>query len=335
MILTIILLLVGIALVLFGADRLTEGATGLARRFNMTELVIGLTVVAFGTSLPEFITSFMSALKGNSDISIGNIVGSNIFNALAIVGCSAAVSPIVISKSTVSKDIPFAILASLALIVVCSDIWIDGAGSTNLLSRTDGILLLGFFAVFMAYTFSIAKPKAEDTACTAQANDEAATAHPEMATWKIILFIVIGLAGLIGGGNLFVDAASKIAISLGISETIVGLTIVAVGTSLPELATSIVAARKGSSAIAIGNVVGSNIFNIFFVMGVCATISPMPVGNISSVDLMLLLVSILMLWQFSASKRLVERWEGCVMVLCYAAYMAYIVYMAIVQKSLF
>lgn len=322
MIISILLLIIGGALVLFGADRLTDGATALARRFGVTEMVIGLTVVAFGTSLPEFVTSFMSTLKGSSDISIGNIVGSNIFNTLVIVGASALVYPIVIRKSTVTKDIPFAILASLVLLVVSFDVLLDGA-VMNILTRTDGLVMLGFFSVFMAYTFFMARNTEE-----LSTSNESNVPVKQMPYWKIFLFIILGLAGLVLGGILFVESACEIALSLGISETVVGLTIVAAGTSLPELATSVVAARKGSSAIAIGNVVGSNIFNIFFVMGMCATIAPMKVGNISYIDLALMLVSMLMLWGFSFSKRKIERWEGALLVIVYLIYLSYLVYNA-------
>ena len=322
MIISILLLIVGGALVLLGADNLTDGATALARRFGVTEMVIGLTVVAFGTSLPEFVTSFMSTIKGSSDISIGNIVGSNIFNTLVIVGASALVYPIVIRKSTVTKDIPFSVLASIMLIVVVFDVTLDGA-AMNILTRTDGLLMLGFFSVFMAYTFFMARNTEE-----LSTSNESNVPVKQMPYWKIFLFIILGLAGLVLGGNLFVESACEIALSLGISETVVGLTIVAAGTSLPELATSVVAARKGSSAIAIGNVVGSNIFNIFFVMGMCATIAPMKVGNISYIDLALMLVSMLMLWGFSFSKRKIERWEGALLVIVYLIYLSYLVYNA-------
>lgn len=317
---SLLFLIVGIVLILFGADKLTDGATGLARRFNVTELVIGLTVVAFGTSLPEFVTSFMSTLKGSSDISIGNIVGSNIFNVLMIVGCAAWLSPITISKSSLLKDIPFAILASLVLAVVATDSLLDG-GAPNVLSRTDGLVLLGYFAVFMFYTYFISRNKE-----AGEGMQETAKPQNAMPYWKIFLYIVIGLAGLVIGGNLFVDGASEIALAMGVSETIVGLTLVAAGTSLPELATSMVAAKKGSSAIAIGNVIGSNIFNIFFVMGICATVKPMAVGNISYLDLGLMLASMLLLWGFSYTKRTVERWEGMLMVLIYVVYVGYLIY---------
>ncbi|MBR2380509.1 MAG: sodium:calcium antiporter, partial [Paraprevotella sp.] len=190
MIISILLLIVGGALVLFGADRLTDGATALARRFGVTEMVIGLTVVALGTSLPEFVTSFMSTLKGSSDISIGNIVGSNIFNTLVIVGASALVYPIVIRKSTVTKDIPFSVLASIMLIVVVFDVALDGA-AMNILARTDGLLMLGFFSVFMAYTFFMARNTEE-----LSTSNESNVPVKQMPYWKIFLFIILGLAGL-------------------------------------------------------------------------------------------------------------------------------------------
>lgn len=312
----IISLVAGIALILFGADRLTEGAAGLARRFHVTEMVIGLTVVAFGTSLPEFMTSFVSLLHGSSDLSIGNIIGSNIFNVLMIVGCTAMVCPIVISRSTLLKDIPFSLLASLVLAIVCLDTFLNGKGNENVLSRSDGLLMLGFFCVFMAYTFSISHKR--------DAGQEESVV--QMPYWKMAVFIAFGIAGLVVGGNLFVKGASEIALKMGVSETIIGLTLVAAGTSLPELATSIVAARKGQSAMAIGNVIGSCIFNVFFILGLCASAIPMPVGEISYVDLLVMLFSVLMLWSFAYTKRTIERWEGFMMFFCYMAYMAYLVY---------
>ncbi len=312
---SVLYLVVGIVLILWGADKLTDGATGIARRFRINELVIGLTVVAFGTSLPEFVVSFTATLQGTSGISIGNIMGSNIFNILVIVGVTAMVSPIVVSKGTIQKDVPFAILSSAALMVLALDVLL-GVNELNWLSRGDGLVLLMFFAVFMAYTFSIA------------GNDEgkAEQSTTQMSYAKIGLYVLLGLAGLIFGGKLFVNGATDIALSLGMSETVVGLTIVAAGTSLPELATSVVAARKGSSSIAIGNVIGSNLFNVFFILGFCSTISPMSIGEISNLDLGLLLMCPVLLWLFSASKRKVERWEGAVLFLIYIAYTAYLIW---------
>ena len=312
---SILYLIIGIVLILWGADKLTDGATGIARRFCINELVIGLTVVAFGTSLPEFVVSFTATLQGTSGISIGNIMGSNIFNILAIVGVTAMVSPIAVSKDTIQKDVPFAILSSAALMVLALDVLL-GVNESNWLSRGDGLVMLMFFAVFMAYTFSIAgSEEGKDEQCVIP-----------MSYAKIGLYVLLGLSGLIFGGKLFVNGATDIALSLGMSETVVGLTIVAAGTSLPELATSVVAARKGSSSIAIGNVIGSNLFNVFFILGFCSTVCPMPIGEISSVDLGLLLMSPVLLWLFSASKRKVERWEGAVLFLIYIAYTAYLIW---------
>lgn len=307
-------LILGIVLVLWGADKLTDGATGLARRFQVNDLVIGLTVVAFGTSLPEFVTSLFAALKGSSAISLGNVVGSNIFNTLVIVGLTALTRPIWVSRSTLTKDIPFALMSSLVFAVLCWDIWLDDA-QFNEISRGDGLILLFFFVIFMYYTFSMARNKIDGTGASES------VVPVMMPFWKISIYIVLGLLGLVFGGNLFVSGASDIAISLGVSESIVGLTLVAGGTSLPELATSIVAARKGNSAIAIGNVIGSNIFNVFFVLGVCAVISPMNAVSVSLTDVLILIFSMLLMWGFASTSRKISRWEGAVMTLLYVLYL--------------
>lgn len=308
-----LLLILGIVLVLWGADKLTDGATALARRFHVPDLVIGLTVVAFGTSLPEFVTSFTAVLHQYEAISMGNIVGSNIFNTLLIVGASALTYPIWVSRSSLSKDIPFALLASLALFVLCQDTVFAGS-DTQVVTMGDGLILLLFFAIFMYYTFSMAR------SADASSAEESASA-PVYGPWRIFLYIVLGLAGLIFGGNFFVESASELARSWGVSEHIIGLTIVAGGTSLPELATSIVAARKGNSAIAIGNVIGSNIFNIFFVVGFCALVSPISAGSLTHVDLLLLIGSILLLWVFAFTNRRISRLEGFFLILLYLTYM--------------
>lgn len=309
-----LLLIIGIVLVLWGADKLTDGATALAHRFHVSDLVIGLTVVAFGTSLPEFVTSFTAVLRHYEAISMGNIVGSNIFNTLLIVGASALTSPIWVSRSSLSKDIPFALLASLVLFVLCKDTLFAGA-DTQMISMGDGLMLLFFFAIFMYYTFSIARPGAGS-------EESSLTGREDYPFWKILLYIVLGLAGLIFGGNFFVESASDLARTWGVSEHIIGLTIVAGGTSLPELATSIVAARKGNSAIAIGNVIGSNIFNIFFVIGICALVSPISAMSITDVDLLLLIGSILLLWVFAFTNRRISRMEGASLILVYLFYLA-------------
>ena len=311
--------LVGIVLVLYGADKLTDGSVGLARKFSIPEMVIGLTVVAFGTSLPEFIVSLMSSLQGSADMSIGNIIGSNLFNTLMIVGTTAAIAPIAVRKSTIYKDIPFTILASVMLIALASDHALGSSQPSDLLTRSDGIALLGFFAVFMAYTFAIAKPSPQTT----QALMENSCA-PGMPMWKVILFIIGGLVGLVVGGELFVRGASSIARDLGVSDAVIGLTLVAGGTSLPELATSIVAARKGNGGIAIGNVIGSNLFNVFWILGFCSTITPMHVTGIKPLDLVMLLVSALLFWFFAKTQKTILRWEGLVLVAVYFGYLAWL-----------
>ena len=304
MIFNILWIVLGVALVLFGADKLTEGASALARRMNVPEIIIGLTIVAAGTSAPEFFVSLVSALNGTSDMAIGNVVGSNTMNAMLIVGAAALVAPMVISKSTVKKDIPCSVLASILLVVLA----FDGA-----LGRFDGIILLLGFAAFMAYTLMQAKTGKADVV------------RENSPVWKNILFVVFGLAGLVVGSNLFVDAASDIALSLGISEAVVGLTIVAGGTSLPELATSVVAARKGQSAIAIGNVIGSNVFNILLILGLTATINPLEIEGITTVDMAVMLLSVALIWLFSRTRYTVERWEGAVLLLGYMAYLWWLI----------
>ena len=315
MLINILLIIVGVALVLWGADRLTEGASALARRMNVPEIVIGLTIVAAGTSAPELFVSLVSALKGTPDMAVGNVVGSNIFNALLIVGCAAMVAPMVISKSTVKKDMPFAVGAALLLLVACIDTWSVHLRG-NVISRLDGLLLLAGFAVFMVYTFR--------AATKSQPAGEGEEPVVQMGVWKGVLFVAVGLGCLIFGSNLFVDSASAVARGLDISEGVIGLTIVAGGTSLPELATSVVAARKGQSAIAIGNVIGSNVFNVLLILGLTATISPMQIQGITLVDLSVMMLSVLMVWGFSYTKYTVARWEGALLTLVFLAYMGWL-----------
>jgi cation:H+ antiporter len=305
MIFDVVLIIAGVAMVLYGADRLTEGASALARRMNVSEIIIGLTIVAAGTSAPELFVSLVSALKGTPDMAIGNVVGSNTMNAMLIVGCAAVVAPMSISRNTVRKDIPFAVVASVLLPLLA----IDAA-----IGRIDGIILLAGFAAFMYYTLSQAK--AGETA----PSDETKMQNP----WLSVFFVVLGLALLVIGSNIFVDSASRVAYALGLSEAVVGLTIVAGGTSLPELATSVVAARKGQSAIAIGNVIGSNVFNILMILGLTATISPMQIQGITHIDLLMMLGSIVMVWLFSRTKYTVERWEGALLAVVYIAYVCWL-----------
>ncbi|MFU2142886.1 calcium/sodium antiporter [Gallibacterium anatis] len=310
-----ITLLIGIVGILWGADRFTDGAIAVARRFQINELIIGLTIVAFGTSLPEFITSFWGALKGNSGVSVGNIIGSNLFNTLVIVGASALASPIMIKASSVKKEIPFALLASLAFIFLCFDRLLNNQ-AIDFISRGDGLILLLFFAIFLSYTFANAKQD--------QSEESEQDETTSLSSLKIAFYLLIGLAVLIIGGDFFVSGAIQIAQNFGVSDAVIGLTIVAGGTSLPELATSVFAAKKGSSDLAIGNVVGSNIFNIFFVMGACSSVFPLAVGDISYLDFAMLIISMLLLWLFAATARKISRSEGAILLATYFIYLAYL-----------
>ena len=304
--LDIIIIIVGVAMVLKGADFLTEGAAALARRVNVPEIVIGLTIVAAGTSAPELFVSLVSALKGTPDLAVGNVVGSNTMNCMLIVGCAAMVAPMTISRSTVKKDIPFAVGASVVLMLLALN---------GFLGRFDGIVLLAGFVSFMVYSLRQAK----------NGQDAGATEEKQQNPWMSALFIVLGLVGLVIGSNLFVDHASNLALALGISEGVVGLTVVAGGTSLPELATSVVAARKGQSAIAIGNVIGSNVFNILLILGLTATISPLQIEGITTIDMAVMLISVTLVWLFSFTRYTVERWEGAALVGGYLVYLAWLI----------
>lgn len=314
---SIIYLIGGLLLILLGANGLTDGGAALAKRFHISDIVIGLTIVAFGTSAPELTVSVSSALKGSADMAIGNVVGSNIFNTLMIVGCTALVAPIIVTRNTLIHDIPLCILAAFALFFCCSDVLMDHY-QYDVVSRTDGLMLLGFFAIFISYTFAIAKED-EDK----QPEEKVVS----MPLWKALLWIVGGLLMLIFGGNLFVDGASSIARSLGVSESIIGLTLVAAGTSLPELATSVVAAIKKNPEMAIGNAIGSNLFNVFFVLGCTASITPLHLTGITNIDLLMLIFSSLLLWivAFFIRKRTITRWEGGFMVACFVAYTIYLI----------
>ena len=317
----ILLLIGGLILILLGANGLTDGAASVAKRFRIPPIVIGLTIVAFGTSAPELTVSVSSALKGSADIAIGNVVGSNIFNTLMIVGCTALFAPIVITRNTLRKEIPLCILSSIVLLICANDVFLDKAPE-NILNRVDGLLLLCFFVIFMGYTFAIASKPVTTEQQAEHPVIEEETEIKSLPWWQSILYIIGGLAALIYGGQLFVDGATGIARNLGVSESIIGLTLVAGGTSLPELATSIVAALKKNPEIAIGNVIGSNLFNIFFVLGCSASITPLHLSGITNFDLFTLVGSGILLWLFGLffAKRTITRIEGGIMILCYVAY---------------
>ena len=314
MILSILSFVAGIVLVILGADWLTKGASALARRFNMSELLIGLTIVAIGTSLPELVISTGSALKGSPGLALGNIIGSNIFNGMFILGVTALLCPIKFDAKMLTREIPFNLLASVVLILVSGSMLVGGAPG-EMVTRYGGMILLCFLAVFVRYTFSI----------TNDGGDE--EAGEMMPVWKVLLFIAAGLAALIFGGNIFVDGATAIARVLGLSEAVIGITIVSAGSSLPELAVSVSAARKGNVGIALGNVLGSNILNIFFILGVSATITPIALDGFSVVDYYVLLASSLLIYFVArfGGKAVITRFEGAVLVAGYVAYTTWLV----------
>lgn len=314
MILSIVYFVVGIVLVILGADWLTKGASDLARRLKMSELMIGLTIVAVGTSLPELVISVGAALSGNSGISLGNVLGSNIFNGMLILGIAAVITPITFSGKMLSRELPFNLLASIVILLVSGSMLVGGAPG-EYITRYGGMLLLCFCAVFVRYTFSL------------KSGDEEETAQQPMSVGKILLFIAGGLAALIFGGKMFVSGASDIARGFGLSEALIGITIVSAGSSLPELAVSVNAARKGNVGIALGNVLGSNILNVFFILGCSATISPISLAGFSPVDYYVLLASSLFIYLFCAffGKNKITRIEGSLLVMGYVAYIVYLI----------
>jgi cation:H+ antiporter len=313
-----ILFFVGLIILVKGADFLVDGAASIAKGFNVSNISIGLTVVAFGTSMPEFVVSVMASINGNTEIAIGNILGSNIFNILFIIGLSAIIMPLTTLRNTVWKEIPMSLLAALLVGIMANDIFIDKAGA-SFLSRIDGLVLICFFIIFLYYTFGIAKASGDDSPSDGQVKI--------LPLWKSTLFILLGLAGLIFGGKWMVDGAVKFANSMGVSESLIGLTIVAVGTSLPELATSVVAAYKKQMDIAIGNVVGSNIFNIFWILGISAVVSPLPFQSTSNTDIFMTIFASLLLFVllFIGKRHIIQRWQGAAMFISYVAYVGYLI----------
>lgn len=305
--LQVLLLVIGIIVVIKGADWLTSGAVGMAERIGVPQIIIGLTIVAMGTSMPEFFVSLMSAINGTPDLAVGNIVGSNIFNALLIVGCAAMVAPIAIQRTTVKKDIPIAVFASLLLMGMT----LDGQ-----ISRIDAAILFVIFLAFLWITLRGAK--------TEEGAGQEEKKKP-MPVLKAVILVFVGLACLIFGSDVFVDNATAIAHAMGISDAVIGLTIVAGGTSLPELATSVVAAKKGNSGIAIGNVLGSNVFNILMILGVTGLITPMTISGITIVDLSMMVISMILLWLFSFTKYRIERWEGVLLAAIFIGYISWLV----------
>lgn len=306
----VIILIFGFSLLLKGGDLLVDGASALAYKFKISQIAIGLTIVAFGTSAPELIVNVFAALKGSSEITIGNVVGSNIINILLILGVASIIRPLITQKNTIWKEIPFALLSSVVLIILANDLILSD--QTNIISRSDGLILLMFFIIFLVYAFSIAKE-----------TDFADSEIKVLSISKSIIFLVLGIIGLFIGGKLIVDSAVAIARYLEISEAVIGFTVIAFGTSLPELATSAIAAKKGKADIAIGNIVGSNIFNIFFILAISALIVPIPFDSNLNIDLIILFLASLLLFltMFIGKKKIIDRWEGIFFLLFYLFYL--------------
>ena len=324
MFLNVVYLILGLVLILWGANALTDGSSAIAKRWGVSDLVIGLTVVAFGTSAPELTISIISAITGNAGMAIGNVVGSNIFNVLVIIGVTALFSPIKIEKNIMTNEIPLVVLSALALLAIGNGNLLDSSSFAEI-RRTDGILLLFFFMIFVRYTFSQARKQPEIR--EKPADDPAPSSKSEMKMWKAALWVVLGLCCLVIGGDRFVAGASGIASGLGVSDAVIGLTIVAAGTSLPELATSVTAALKGKTGIALGNVIGSNIYNIFLVLGCSATIKQLPFGDINNVDLLVLSGGCILFWLFGCffSERTITRPEGAILTCSYIGYITYLI----------
>jgi len=314
--LDILLLLSGFIALIFGADKLVDAASALAAKFGIPNIVIGLTIVAFGTSAPELVVNVIAAVNNNAEMVLGNVLGSNIFNVLGILGISAIIYPLAVKTNTTWYEIPLSLLAAFVVFITAIDVFLNKE-FTNIISRSDAILLLLFFTIFLVYNIAISKSEVVDEKVEIK----------KQKTFTAVLFLFVGLAGLVIGGQLIVSSATSIALSFGLSERVIGLTIVSIGTSLPELATSIVAVRKKNVDIAIGNVVGSNIFNIFFVLGVSAFITPVVVASASFIDIGMNIASgiLLFLFVFTGKYRRIDRWEGIILLSFYIGYLTYLI----------
>ncbi|OUO22097.1 sodium:proton exchanger [Alistipes sp. An31A] len=318
----IFLLILGLALILGGANFLTDGSAALAQRFRVPEFIVGLTIVAVGTSTPELVVSVLSAAAGNSDVAIGNIVGSNIFNVFLILGVCALIASLPLTGGNIRRDLPFLTAVSVLLLLLTSDRLL-GLGEVDAIGRIDGIVMLLLYIALIRYTIRAERRTA------AQATQTTQTEKPQRSRslWLIVVMIAGGLAGLIFGGELFLDSATAIARALGVSESVIAITLVAGGTSLPELASSVVSLLKGKSEMALGNVIGSNIANILLILGLSATIHPLTLGGITRIDLLTVLLSSVLLFvtAFTFRRKAVDRWEGAIFLVIYALYIGYLV----------
>lgn len=312
----ILILIVSLALIVYGANWLVDGASAIARRAGISEFVIGLTIVGFGTSCPELVVSLTGAIQGNSDVSVGNVVGSNIFNILLILGLTAIIAPVAVTDSNRKRDIPITLLVTFLLVFCGMSSSIAGIGSCDDLSRIEGIVFLIIFAAYLYYCFK----------SDSGASDEDESGSKINSIWVAILLVAAGLAGLIFGGKFFVNSATAIAGMLGVSDKFIAITVLAGGTSLPELATCIVAAAKHKQQLALGNILGSNVFNILLILGASAVVSPLSLAGMNMIDIGTLLLSavLIWLWTYTGRRDRIDRWEGAVLLLTFAAYYVYL-----------
>lgn len=316
-------LILGLVLIVVGANFLVDGSSFIARKFKISEFVVGLTIVGMGTSTPELVVSLISGIQGSGDIAIGNVVGSNIANIFLILGMTAFISPIAFSKSNIKLDLPICIATSVLLLLLSFDTIFFGKES-NVIGRIDSIILLSGFVAFMIYSFKVSDKENDES------KEEVVPEQTKPASKYALLFsvlkIVAGLAGLILGGRLFVNSGSEMAAGFGVSEAFIGITVMAVGTSLPELAASVVAAVKKKGQMALGNIVGSNIFNILFILGTCSMVTPLTLGDITFVDMIVMIAAplFILLSAFTPKKNLMDRWEGVIFLLIYVAYIVYL-----------
>ena len=323
--LVVVFLLVGFVFLIKGADFFVEGSSRIAKKLKVPSIIIGLTIVAMGTSLPETAVSVTASMVHNNELAISNVVGSNIFNLMFVIGVCAILTPVLVQRETIVRDIPFSVLCALILLGLGYLAWGDAHGMT--LGHLDGAIFLGAFAGYVLYMIRTAlKARAEGKKIEIEGIEGLEDGEMELLSYpKSIVCIIGGAAAIAFGGDLTVDAASRIAIDLGMSQTLVGLTIVSIGTSLPELVTSVVAARKNEVDMAVGNAVGSNVFNILMVLGIASAISPLSLISENVIDILVLIIFSIAVWAFARSEKKITRREGIVMVLMYLIYSAYII----------
>lgn len=327
-----ILLLIGFALLVKGADYFVDGSSNIAKKLRIPSLIIGLTIVAFGTSAPEAAVSITASINGQNGMAIGNVIGSNIFNLLMVIGASGIIKPLLVEKSILSREFPFTLLISIILIILSSDILLFNS-SINTINRIDGIILLILFIVFLYYLINSAMKNRKESLCDTETSADLDMSNIKSieksnTMIKSILISVIGIAAIIFGGNLVVDSASNIASSFGVNDQLIGLTIVSIGTSLPEFVTSIIAATKGESDLALGNVLGSNIFNILFVIGASALISPMTVDPKLIINGAIMILSTILVYFYAYRKNDISKFESITLSLLYFGYMGYLIFIA-------